>query len=112
MYLHKRLADFLGDRVVYRNLAPADPTLPRLADIWTEIGLETLRVPRKTEPLYAAAVYRFLQTAQAQRGQPPWSICSSLGILHERWHGCPKPGRAPAYARLYWCRSAGRGRKN
>src|SRR5512147_2453158 len=70
MYPRKRLADFLGDRVVYRNLAPADPTLPRLADIWTEIGLETLRIPRKTEPLYAAAVYRFLQTAQAQRGQP------------------------------------------
>jgi hypothetical protein len=71
MYPRKTLADFLGDRVAYRNLAPTDPTLPRLADIWEEIGLDTLRVPRKTEPVYAAAVYRFLQAAQAGRGMPP-----------------------------------------
>lgn len=71
MYLHKTIADFLGDRVVYRNLIPADPNLPKLADIWQEIGLDTFRVPRKTEPVYAAAVYRFLQAAQAKRGQPP-----------------------------------------
>lgn len=71
MYPHKTLADFLGDRVVYRNLDPADPTLPRLADIWQEIGLDKLRVPRKTEPVYAAGVYRFLQAAQINRRRPP-----------------------------------------
>lgn len=71
MYARKTLADFLGDRVVYRNLDPSDPALPRLADIWQEIGLDTFRVPRKTEPTYAAAIYRFLQAAQAQRGLPP-----------------------------------------
>jgi hypothetical protein len=71
MYPQKTIADFLGDRVVYRNLEPADSTLPGLADIWQEIGLDTLRVPRKTEPVYAAAVYRFLQAAQAERGLPP-----------------------------------------
>lgn len=71
MYPHKTLADFLGDRVVYRSLNPADAALPRLADIWSEIGLDTFRVPRKTEPVYAAAVYRFLQAAQAERGLPP-----------------------------------------
>ncbi len=71
MYPHKTIADFLGDRVVYRNLEPADTSLPRLADIWQEIGLDNFRVPRKTEPVYAAAAIRFLQTAQAERGFPP-----------------------------------------
>ncbi len=71
MYPRKTMADFLGDRVFYRNLHPADPALPSLADIWQEIGLDSFRVPRKTEPIYAAAAIRFLQAAQAQRGQPP-----------------------------------------
>jgi len=71
MYPRKCMSDFLGDRVAYRNLIPADPNLPKLADIWQEIGLEKFRVPRKTEPVYAAAVYRYLQAAQVKRGQPP-----------------------------------------
>ncbi|MBI1876990.1 MAG: hypothetical protein HYR94_01915 [Chloroflexi bacterium] len=71
MYRRKSLADFLGERVAYRNLVPADPMLPRLESFWQEIGLEGPRAPRKTEPKYAAVVYRFLQAAQAQRGQPP-----------------------------------------
>ncbi len=71
MYPHKTIAGFLGDRVVYRNLEPADSALPGLANIWQEIGLDTFRVPRKTEPVYAAAVHYFLQAAQAERGLPP-----------------------------------------
>ena len=71
MYPRKTMSDFLGDRVAYRNLKPADPSLPQLADVWQEVGLDTLRVPRKTEPVYAATVFRFLQAAQAQRGLPP-----------------------------------------
>jgi hypothetical protein len=71
MYRRKSLADFLGDRVAYRNLIPAAPTLPRLESFWQEVGLDGPRAPRKTEPRYAAVVYRFLQAAQAQRGQPP-----------------------------------------
>jgi len=71
MYPRKRIADFLEDRVVYRNLQPADVDLPRLADIWQEIGLNSFRVPRKTEPVYAAAAIRFLHEAQLKRGLPP-----------------------------------------
>lgn len=70
MYLKGTLADWLGDRIVYRNLAPADPGLPSLQDIWQEVGLEVYRVPRKTEPAYAAAVFRFLEAAQAGRAAP------------------------------------------
>lgn len=71
MYPRKKMFDFLGDRVAWRNLIPADSSLPKLADLWQEVGLETFRVPRKTEPVYAAAVYRFLQAAQTRRGVPP-----------------------------------------
>jgi hypothetical protein len=71
MYPKQILADWLGDRIVYRNLAPADPSLPALQDIWEKIGLEVFRVPRKTEPAYAAAVVHFLEVAQAARGGPP-----------------------------------------
>jgi len=71
MYPRKKMSDFLGDQVVWRNLIPADPGLPKLADLWQEVGLDTFRVPRKTEPVYAAAVYRFLQAAQSRRGAPP-----------------------------------------
>lgn len=67
MYLKGTLADWLDDRIVYRNLIPVDPDLPALQDIWQEIGLEVFRVPRKTEPAYAAAVFRFLKAAQAAR---------------------------------------------
>ena len=70
MYPKGTLADWLGDRIVYRNLAPPDPGLPCLSDVWREIGLEAYRVPRKTEPAYAAAVLRFLEAAQAARGAP------------------------------------------
>ncbi len=71
MYPHRAMADFLGDRLTYRNLAPVDPALPGLADIWSEIGLDTCRVPRKTEPAYAAAIYHYLRAAQTRRGSPP-----------------------------------------
>lgn len=70
MYPKHTLADWLDDRVVYRNLVPADPALPSLEDVWQEVGLESQRVPRKTEPAYAAAVVRFLEAAQAKRGGP------------------------------------------
>jgi hypothetical protein len=71
MYPRKKISDFLGDRVAYRNLAPADATLPSLKTLWQEVGMESYRVPRKTEPVYADVVYRILQTAQARRGAAP-----------------------------------------
>jgi hypothetical protein len=79
MYPQRSLSEWLDDRIVYRNLVPADPALPSLKSVWREIGLEAYRVPRKTEPVYAAAVYQFLQAAQAQRGAPPLSELLFIG---------------------------------
>ncbi|MBN1221250.1 MAG: hypothetical protein JXM69_20165 [Anaerolineae bacterium] len=81
MYPRKTIADFLGDRVIYRSLNPPDPALPRLTDIWQEIGPDDFRVPRKTEPIYAAAAYHFLRAAQAQRGLPPLKRLLFIGDL-------------------------------
>jgi hypothetical protein len=71
MYPRGTLADYLADRVVYRNLKPADESLPALEDVWQAVGLEALRLPRKTEPAYAAVVMRLLEAAQAARGALP-----------------------------------------
>ena len=70
MYPKLTLADLLGDRVVYRNLVPADSSLPALRDVCQELGLEAGRLPRKTEPDYAAVIYRLLQAAQAGSSRP------------------------------------------
>jgi hypothetical protein len=82
MYPKATLADWLDDRIVYRNLVPCDPILPSLQDVWREIGLEAYRVPRKTEPAYAAAVSRFLEAAQAMRGAPPLRNLLFIGDTH------------------------------
>ncbi len=79
MYLRKTVADFLEDRVIYRSLNPSDPDLPQLSDIWPEIGLESFRIPRKTEPVYARAALRFLQAAQQKRGLPPLARLLFIG---------------------------------
>ncbi len=71
MYARGTLADFLGDRIVYRNLEPADQSLPSLGDIWQQIGMATYRVPRKAKPDYAAVIVHLLCAAQAARGGGP-----------------------------------------
>ncbi len=56
---------FLGDFVVYRQLVPVDPRLPRLADFRAEVGVAEGTIPRKSEPLYACAIAHLLQAARA-----------------------------------------------
>jgi hypothetical protein len=63
-----RLSDVLGDLVTYRDLEPADSRLRGLSAIHAELGLSAGVIPRKTEPVFAAAVLHLLQQAQAVRG--------------------------------------------
>ncbi len=67
-YGRTNLAEFLGDRVVYRNLAPADPRLPGLAEAAARAGLPDGRIPRKVEADYARVVVHLLKRAQELRG--------------------------------------------
>lgn len=58
------VADFLGDRMVYRSLNPVDPRLPRFDSLSRQLGLPTGFMPRKSEPDYARLVYELLKQAR------------------------------------------------
>lgn len=63
-YGRTSIYEFLGNRVVYRNLSPLDPALPSLSDIRRHIGLPEGVIPRKSSPEYARAVVEFLRCAR------------------------------------------------
>jgi len=65
------LSEFLGDRVVYRALVPADPSLPALAETAARIGLPAGRTPRKSEADYGRVVAVLLGRAQELRRAAP-----------------------------------------
>jgi hypothetical protein len=60
------ISDFLDDRIVYRNLVPADKRLPGLSTLGPQVGLAPGRVPRKSEPDYARVIVTLLQQASSQ----------------------------------------------
>ncbi len=60
------VSEFLGDRIVYRNLVPADARLPSLDDLRGELGLPEGQTPRKVEPDYARVIVNLLQAARRQ----------------------------------------------
>lgn len=58
--------EFLGDRVVYRNLRPLDKSLPGLDDLRQPAGLPPGAIPRKSDPEYARVVVHMLAAARRQ----------------------------------------------
>jgi len=64
LYDRTTVAEFLDDRIVYRNLEPADPRLPGLAGAWREMGLPGPQVPRKADMGYAQVIVHLLRRAQ------------------------------------------------
>ena len=58
------LAEFLDDRVVYRNLEPQDRRLPGLQQIGSLAGLPAGSIPRKAEAAYGAVIAEILKLAQ------------------------------------------------
>ncbi|MGE5221735.1 MAG: hypothetical protein ACM3PY_04815, partial [Omnitrophica WOR_2 bacterium] len=67
-YGRSSLHEFLADRVLYRNLEPADPSLPGLAGLRPGLSLPEGRIPRKSEVDYARVVIQILYAAQERRG--------------------------------------------
>lgn len=59
-----RLSDFLGERVVYRNLAVQDHALPSFAALCKELSVDCAQIPRKTDPVYGNVVALLLKKAQ------------------------------------------------
>lgn len=73
------LSQFLGNRVVYRNLISQDRNLPGFSDLAREIGLDTHKLPRKADPAYGQVIALLLQKAQ-QIDQPGKSLRSLVFI--------------------------------
>jgi hypothetical protein len=63
------VSDFLGDRIVYRNLNPVDAELPGCRAIQQALGLPAGAAPRKTGLEYARVVVELLRRAQALEGR-------------------------------------------
>jgi hypothetical protein len=55
--------DFLGDRVVYRNLVPFDQRLPSLVSLRSELGINPGITPRKSSLDYARVISQILTAA-------------------------------------------------
>ena len=58
------VSEFLGDRVVYRNLSPLDSRIPGLEALREQVGLPPGRIPRKSELDYARVVVHMLRLAR------------------------------------------------
>jgi hypothetical protein len=65
-YGRTSVSEFLGDRIVYRNLDPYDRSLPRMAQIRQQVGLPAGSTPRKNEPEYARVIVYLLQQCLQQ----------------------------------------------
>lgn len=74
--------EFLGDLIVYRNLAPMDQRLPSLSAIRSEVGLPPGAMPRKSAPEYARVIVHLLQRAQDLRSGGPIERLVYVGDTH------------------------------
>ena len=63
------LKDFLGERIVFRDLNPVDPDLARFEDVRTCLHLQKDSVPRKTSPQYAQVIAYLLEMANRRDGK-------------------------------------------
>jgi hypothetical protein len=58
------VSEFLGDFIVYRNLAPAQADLPALEQLHEEAGLSAGVIPRKSQLEYARVIVQILKHAR------------------------------------------------
>jgi hypothetical protein len=63
-YGRTTVSEFMGDRVVFRNLKPADDTLPSLEMLRVELGIAPGITPRKSEDDYARVIALLLNKTQ------------------------------------------------
>jgi hypothetical protein len=71
--------DLTGDAVLYRDLEPCDPAMPRLGELRARIGLPGGPPPRKRDRAYAEVVLALAEQLQAARGGPPLGSFVVLG---------------------------------
>jgi hypothetical protein len=73
------IADLTGDAVLYRDLEPCDPALPRLADLRTSLGMPAGPPPRKRDRDYARLILALALAARRLYGGPPLTALAVIG---------------------------------
>jgi len=63
-YGRSTVSEFLGENLVYRNLAPMDTRLPSLVSMRQELGIAANYTPRKSELAYASVVAHLIREAR------------------------------------------------
>lgn len=63
LYGKASLHDILDDFIVFRNLDPVDPRLPRLEEVRNLLDIPAGKTPRKGQPAYARVVVHLLRAA-------------------------------------------------
>jgi hypothetical protein len=64
IYGRATVSEFLGDYIIYRNMAPMDPRLPSLDDLRGSVGVAPGMTPRKSTPEYAQVISQILKAAK------------------------------------------------
>lgn len=77
--MYATIADLTGDAVIYRDLEPCDPALPRLDELRAHLGLPAGPPPRKRDAAYARIVRALAETLQAARGSGPLTALAVIG---------------------------------
>ena len=65
-YGRAAVSDFLGDRIVYRNLQPYDRSLPGFDQLRLELNMPGESLPRKNEAGYARVIVELLKECRKQ----------------------------------------------
>ncbi len=73
------LQDLLGGRLVYRQLRPIDPSLPRFEDLAQALALPLKPHPRKGGDAYAKYIVALLAHCQASRKAQPLDALIYIG---------------------------------
>lgn len=77
--MYATIADLTGDAVIYRDLEPCDPQLPRLASLRERLGLPDGPPPRKRDAGYARIVLTLVDMMQTDRGGEPLTALAVIG---------------------------------
>ena len=97
-YGRTSIHEFLGDLIVYRNLAPLDSRLPDLEAVRKQLDLPSDLIPRKTTPAYADIVSFILSQARAMK-------TPHAAIQHLIYLGDTRMNDGTAFTNI--CRSGG-----
>jgi bifunctional aspartokinase / homoserine dehydrogenase 1 len=82
LYGRSTVSEFLGDRMVYRNLNVVDPDLPHFEQIRRAAGMPEGELPRKSDPEYARVVVHLLRAAREKDGALPIKNLFLIGDTH------------------------------